>query len=78
MENIKYSKDADNIVTLTIDMVGLNANIMNMDFQEAIEKTLADNPTKGWSRKDKFLWKNYQNELTIIIGSMQAFLLAID
>jgi len=35
-EAIKFEKDSDNIVTLTMDMPGQNANTMNQDFREAI------------------------------------------
>ena len=33
---IRFEKDADNIVTLTMDMPGQSANTMNADFREAI------------------------------------------
>ena len=33
---IRFEKDADNIVTLTMDMPGQSANTMNSDFREAI------------------------------------------
>lgn len=33
---IRFEKDSDNIVTLTMDMPGQNANTMNGDFREAI------------------------------------------
>jgi len=35
-EAIKFEKDSDNIVTLTMDMPGQSANTMNQDFREAI------------------------------------------
>ena len=35
---IRFEKDADNIVTLTMDMPGQSANTMNADFREAILK----------------------------------------
>ena len=37
-EAIKFEKDSDNIVTLTMDMPGQSANTMNQDFREAILK----------------------------------------
>lgn len=36
---IRYEKDADNIVTLTMDMPGQSANTMNADFRAAILET---------------------------------------
>jgi 3-hydroxyacyl-CoA dehydrogenase/enoyl-CoA hydratase/3-hydroxybutyryl-CoA epimerase len=33
---IRFEKDSDNIVTLTMDMPGQSANTMNADFREAI------------------------------------------
>jgi len=37
-EAIRFEKDSDNIVTLTMDMPGQNANTMNQDFRDAILK----------------------------------------
>jgi len=41
MTAISYEKDADNILTLTIDMPGQSANTMNATFREALEETVA-------------------------------------
>jgi 3-hydroxyacyl-CoA dehydrogenase/enoyl-CoA hydratase/3-hydroxybutyryl-CoA epimerase len=38
-EAIRFEKDSDNIVTLTMDMPGQSANTMNGDFREAILAT---------------------------------------
>lgn len=50
-EAIKFEKDSDNIVTLTMDMPNQSANTMNADFRSAIlevadriESTLKDDP----------------------------------
>ena len=37
-EAIRFEKDSDNIVTLTMDMPGQSANTMNQDFRDAILK----------------------------------------
>ncbi|WP_097460517.1 3-hydroxyacyl-CoA dehydrogenase NAD-binding domain-containing protein [Mangrovitalea sediminis] len=39
MTAIRYEKDNDNILTLTIDMPGQSANTMNAVFREALEET---------------------------------------
>lgn len=46
MTAVKYTKDSDNIVTLTLDNPGVSANIMNADFRAgmvaAVEKIVAE------------------------------------
>ena len=37
---IRYAKDHDNIVVLTLDMPGQSANTMNADYRAAMEATL--------------------------------------
>jgi 3-hydroxyacyl-CoA dehydrogenase/enoyl-CoA hydratase/3-hydroxybutyryl-CoA epimerase len=41
MEEFQYHKDADGIVTVTMDMSGQSANTMNENFVPAFDKTLA-------------------------------------
>ncbi len=41
MSAIRYEKDADQIVTLTIDMPGQSANTMNADYRAAMQETTA-------------------------------------
>lgn len=41
MTAIRYEKDADNILTLTIDMAGQSANTMNAVFREGLAETVA-------------------------------------
>lgn len=41
MEEFQYHKDADGIVTVTMDMSGQSANTMNENFVSAFDKTLA-------------------------------------
>ena len=46
MTAVKYTKDSDNIVTLTLDNPGISANIMNADYRAgmvaAVEKLVAE------------------------------------
>lgn len=41
MSAVKYTKDADNIVTLTLDNPGISANIMNADYREGMTAAVA-------------------------------------
>ena len=51
MEDFRYEKDADGIVTVTMDMAGQTANTMNENFVSAFDKTLdrlrAEDTLKG-------------------------------
>ena len=51
MEDFRYEKDADGIVTVTMDMAGQSANTMNENFVPAFNKTLgrlrAEDTLKG-------------------------------
>src|SRR5690606_421069 len=40
-EDIRYEKDADGIVTLTLDMAGQSANTMNARYLPAMDRALA-------------------------------------
>jgi len=39
-DHIRYEKDSDNIVVLTMDMVGQSANTMNLNYQQAMDACL--------------------------------------
>ncbi|HVK98458.1 MAG TPA: 3-hydroxyacyl-CoA dehydrogenase NAD-binding domain-containing protein [Dongiaceae bacterium] len=39
-DHIRYEKDSDNIVVLTMDMVGQSANTMNLNYQQAMDSCL--------------------------------------
>jgi 3-hydroxyacyl-CoA dehydrogenase (EC 1.1.1.35) len=43
----RYEKDADNIVTLTMDMPNRSANVINAEFNKALVETLTGSRQKA-------------------------------